>query len=251
MHLAEYYEFKALKAGMEIGYKIDKELKLTTTTGDSYYNCDSDEKGWEVETKDCVLCLGDVYIPKGLYVTGHTCDFKFFYRMNKVQMTEWDKINVLNTLLMQEKTYRRDKIEHLIQNTPDMSIVGLKHNGNTVTEIYGFPRISAMLYEENVAVHYEQVTDRGNYLKFKVYTRYGEIKPLNGCCTGHLNGRWDWDVAIDHIEEDSDTITVYLRTEISDKNHTYELQDIVIAVNNKTKTYKIISQPDDKTLASY
>ena len=108
-----------------------------------------------------------------------------------------------------------------------------------------------MLYEENVAVHYEQVTDRGNYLKFKVYTRYGEIKPLNGCCTGHLNGRWDWDVAIDHIEEDSDTITVYLRTEISDKNHTYELQDIVIAVNNKTKTYKIISQPDDKTLASY
>lgn len=73
MHLAEYYEFKALKAGMEIGYKIDKELKLTTTTGDSYYNCDSDEKGWEVETKDCVLCLGDVYIPEGLYVTGHTC----------------------------------------------------------------------------------------------------------------------------------------------------------------------------------
>lgn len=80
--------------------------------------------------------------------------------MNKVQMTEWDKINVLNTLLMQEKTYRRDKIEHLIQNTPDISIVGLKHNGNTVTEIYGFPRISAMLYEENVAVHYEQVTDQ-------------------------------------------------------------------------------------------
>ena len=35
MHLAEYYEFKALKAGMEIGYKIDKELKLTTTTGET------------------------------------------------------------------------------------------------------------------------------------------------------------------------------------------------------------------------
>lgn len=64
---------------MEIGYKIDKELKLTTTTGDSYYNCDSDEKGWEVETKDwCSLSWRQSNIPKGLYVTGHTCDFKFF-----------------------------------------------------------------------------------------------------------------------------------------------------------------------------
>lgn len=57
MHLAEYYEFKALKAGMEIGYKIDKELKLTTTTGDSYYNCDSDEKDGKLRQRTVFFVL--------------------------------------------------------------------------------------------------------------------------------------------------------------------------------------------------
>ena len=60
MHIAKYEEFREIKKGMKVAYMFRNELKLTRTIADSYYNLDSDEKGWEVETADCVLCLGDV-----------------------------------------------------------------------------------------------------------------------------------------------------------------------------------------------
>ena len=148
MHIAKYEEFREIKKGMKVAYMFRNELKLTRTIADSYYNFDSDEKGWEVETADCVLCLGDVYIPEEhLYVVGHTCDFTHYYRMNKVKMQDNDKVFLLNTDLMLEQAYSKYEIEELIQNNPDIQIAGMVHDENAVTELYGFPRISTLLTE--------------------------------------------------------------------------------------------------------
>lgn len=48
MHIAKYEEFREIKKGMKVAYMFRNELKLTRTIADSYYNFDSDEKGWEV-----------------------------------------------------------------------------------------------------------------------------------------------------------------------------------------------------------
>lgn len=232
MHIAKYEEFREIKKGMKVAYMFRNELKLTRTIADSYYNFDSDEKGWEVETADCVLCLGDVYIPEEhLYVVGHTCDFTHYYRMNKVKMQDNDKVFLLNTDLMLEQAYSKYEIEELIQNNPDIQIAGMVHDENAVTELYGFPRISTLLTEGNVAVYFEQITDRGNFLKLKVYTRDGETKPEKTNSTGHVNGRWDFDLDTKDVEESENSIKVTLEPTLRDKNRSTILDDIVIEIN--------------------
>lgn len=252
MHIAKYEEFREIKKGMKVAYMFGNELKLTRTIADSYYNFDSDEKGWEVETADCVLCLGDVYISEEhLYVVGHTCDFTNYYRMNKVKMQDNDKVFLLNTDLMCELAYSKYEIEELIQNNPDIQIAGMVHDENAVTELYGFPRISTLLTEENVAVYFEQITDRGNFLKLKVYTRDGEMKPAKTNSTGHVNGRWDFDLDTKDAEESENSIKVTLEPTLRDKNRSTILDDIVIEINKNEKTYKIVRQPDEKQLSAY
>ena len=252
MHIAKYEEFREIKKGMKVAYMFGNELKLTRTIADSYYNFDSDEKGWEVETADCVLCLGDVYIPEEhLYVVGHTCDFTHYYRMNKVKMQDNDKVFLLNTDLMLEQAYSKYEIEELIQNNPDIQIAGMVHDENAVTELYGFPRISTLLTEGNVAVYFEQITDRGNFLKLKVYTRDGETKPEKINSTGHVNGRWDFDLDTKDVEESENSIKVTLEPTLRDKNRSTILDDIVIEINENEKTYKIVRQPDEKQLSAY
>ena len=164
-----------------------------------------------------------------MYVVGHTCDFTHYYRMNKVKMQDNDKVFLLNTDLMLEQAYSKYEIEELIQNNPDIQIAGMVHDENAVTELYGFPRISTLLTEGNVAVYFEQKTNS----------------------TGHVNGRWDFDLDTKDVEESENSIKVTLEPTLRDKNRSTILDDIVIEINKNEKTYKIVRQPDEKQLSAY
>lgn len=56
-------EFSRLKKGATLYYEFGKErtLKKTIAVSDAFWNSDSDEPGWEIETEDGYLCLGDIF----------------------------------------------------------------------------------------------------------------------------------------------------------------------------------------------
>lgn len=56
-------EFKKLKSGDIITYMVGMKKGTTTCITDAFYNYDTDEPGWEVETEDCFLSIdNDIWV---------------------------------------------------------------------------------------------------------------------------------------------------------------------------------------------
>lgn len=83
-------EFQKLKRGDHLRYKVGDKTLETVATSNPYYNADSDEPGWEIQTRDCTLSLE-----------------------NEILVTNETETNTLSHILSEIKG-QLDKIEHAI-----------------------------------------------------------------------------------------------------------------------------------------
>lgn len=147
-------------------------------------------------------------------------------RFCPANMDDRDRIGILDTDDMSEDDFTLAQFKEVLKVFPDLKVKNLKHNGKTITLLWGYGNNYEYIVDGDVCVYYEQKTNRGSYCDIEVYVK-GIDKPIAKLSTQHMDGCYNWTIGIKNKNKDSIVLAVVAHT----KNRTYELDDIVISIS--------------------